>query len=84
MFLLCSYSVLDVCMTLPLHVHVMLCCSHWLHTTSSLCFTSVSQANFFGFDFRSGLLEQTSKAKIEGKALPILPSVGVVDEEKMR
>ena len=35
-------------------------------------------------DYLSGLLEQTSKAKIEGKALSFLPSVGVVDEEKMR
>ncbi|RMX51409.1 hypothetical protein pdam_00012621, partial [Pocillopora damicornis] len=33
---------------------------------------------------KKGLLEQNSKAKIEGKALPFLPSVGVVDEEKMR
>lgn len=31
-----------------------------------------------------GLLEQTTKTKNEGKALPFLPSVGVVDEEKMR
>lgn len=36
------------------------------------------------FNFFLGLLEQSSKAKIEGKALPFLPSVGVVDEEKMR
>ena len=35
-------------------------------------------------DYLSGLLEQTSKAKIEGKAISFLPSVGVVDEEKMR
>lgn len=33
---------------------------------------------------KKGLLEQTSKTKIEGKVLPVLPSVGVVDEEKMR
>lgn len=31
-----------------------------------------------------GLLEQSSKAKTEGKVIPTLPSVGVVDEEKMR
>lgn len=33
---------------------------------------------------KKGLLEQNSKARVEGKTLPFLPSVGVVDEEKMR
>lgn len=33
---------------------------------------------------KKGLLEQSSKTKTEGKVIPTLPSVGVVDEEKMR